>query len=78
MTETSIDWATRHFDRAGGFEAFRDRPENYRPRLVGGGEPIKMIEAAAEVIRLREIPDLDAYMHNGSIPTSPGKRKTVS
>ncbi len=66
LSNVGFDWMTRHFDRSGGFAAYRANPTGYRARLVGGGEPIKMIEAAAEAIRLRKITDLDAYMQTWS------------
>lgn len=60
---TGIEWMSRNFDRSGGFEAYKKNPNAYRPRLAGGGEPIKMIEAAAEIIRLHETPQLADYIH---------------
>jgi len=52
--EVSVPWATRHFDAAGGVNAYRAHPEEYAAEVKKGDlEAIKFIESMAAVVGLQ-------------------------
>src|SRR5215472_12292083 len=54
LREVSVPWATRHFDSAGGVDAFRQHPKGYTANLqTGDFEAIKFIESMATVVGLQ-------------------------
>jgi hypothetical protein len=57
----SVPWATRHYDEAGGVDAYRARPEEYRAKVPRGDlEAIKFVEAMAAVVGLERDPSIEA------------------
>jgi len=54
LVSVTLPWATRHFDRAGGLQVFREQPSTYQPDLMKGDlEAIKFIESMSAVVGLR-------------------------
>lgn len=52
--DVTVPWATRHFDEAGGLEAFKAHPQEYSTKIRSGDlEAIKFIEAMASVVGLQ-------------------------
>jgi DUF1680 family protein len=51
--DVSVPWASRHYDAAGGLEAFKKQAKGYQARLIGECEPSKFIEAMAAVVGLQ-------------------------
>jgi DUF1680 family protein len=54
LHSVSVPWATRHLDEAGGVDAFKLHPHDYRAKVRSGDlEAIKFIEAMAVVLGLQ-------------------------
>jgi uncharacterized protein len=56
----SVPWATRHFDAAGGIDAFKAHPDGYVAQVEKGDlEAIKFIESMAAVIGVQRDPTIE-------------------
>jgi DUF1680 family protein len=59
----SVPWATRHFDGAGGVDAYRAHPKDYVAEIEKGDlEAIKFVESMASVIGLQRDAAIEGLM----------------
>ena len=63
LHDVSVSWATRHFDAAGGLDAYRQQPDGYQAKTrAGDAEATKFIEAMAAVVGLQRDPSIEGLV----------------
>lgn len=61
IRDVSIAWATRHYDAAGGLDAYRKQLNDYRTKIRPGG-PVDFIEAMAAADGLQRDPFIEGLI----------------
>ena len=63
VRDITVPWATRHWDEAGGLEAYKAQPATYKARTQPGDmEAVKFIEAMAAVVGLERDPAIEGLV----------------
>lgn len=61
LRHVTVAWATRHYDDAGGLDAYKSHPNTYIPKIEEGDlEAIKFVEAMSAVLGLRRDSAIEA------------------